>query len=247
MWLDTSTAFPCAAKVRNRLVQLLAADRVHAVERLVEHEQIGVVHQRLAKLDALPHTLRVGTHRPIGALGHADRLEHRLGTPPRLGPGEPSQPGRHAHQLPPRQLIPRRVAEWAQPDVIFRPGRPGVPAAHVDPAQAWLDLACEQPQQRRFARAVWPDQAGDAGADLEAHAVERHHRAEPLGHISHLGQRSRHSGFGVHDWCRNWRMRNTIAINERRQTATITAAASDNCATSRERTAASPKQRLPTA
>ena len=150
MWLDTSTAFPCAAKVRNNSFNSLAADRVDAVKRFVEHEQIGVVHQRLAKLDALPHAFRVGTHRAIGALGHADRLEHRLGTPPRLGPGEPTQPGRHAHQLPPRQLIPRRVAERAQPDVILRPGRPGVPATHIDPAQAWLDLPGEQPQQRRF-------------------------------------------------------------------------------------------------
>jgi hypothetical protein len=38
-----------------------------------------------------------------------------------------------------------------------------------------------------------------------------------------------------------------IAMNEKMQTATITAAASDKCATSRERTADSPKQRLPTA
>ena len=98
-----------------------------------------------------------------------------------------------------------------------------------------------------FARAVWPDQAGDAGANVEAHTVERHHRAKPLGHISHLGQRGRRCGFAAHDWCRSWRMRIMIAMNETMQTATITTTASDNCATSRERTAASPKQRLPTA
>ena len=42
-------------------------------------------------------------------------------------------------------------------------------------------------------------------------------------------------------------MRNTIAMNDTRQTEKTTAAASGNCASSLERTAASPKQRLPIA
>ena len=84
-----------------QLVQLLTADRVDAVKRFVEHEQIGVVDQRLAKLDALTHTLRVGTHRPVRSIDHAHCLQYRLGPPTRLGPGEPTQPGRDPHQLPP--------------------------------------------------------------------------------------------------------------------------------------------------
>ena len=186
-----------------QVVQLLAADRVHAVERLVEYEQIRVVHQRLAKLDALPHALRVGVHRSFGALDHADHLEHRFGTSPRLGPSEPAQPGRHAQQLPPRQLVPRRFAERTKPDMIFRLGRPSVPATDIDLAEARLDLAGKQPQQRSLACAIWSDHASDAGADVEAHAIQRHHRAKPFGHIPHFGQSNCRFGFGVHDWCRS--------------------------------------------
>ena len=58
-------------------VQPLA--RVHAVERLVQQHDLGVVHERRGHLDALPHALGVGRDLPVLRVGHFQQVDR----PPR--------------------------------------------------------------------------------------------------------------------------------------------------------------------
>ena len=67
--------FALVAQPAEHFADLAAADRIEAVGRLVEHQQVGIVHQRLGQPDALPHSLRVGADlgvRPIRS-GRPDR------------------------------------------------------------------------------------------------------------------------------------------------------------------------------
>ena len=64
------------AQVANELEHLVAPLRVHPVGRLVEEQQVRVVHQRLGQLDSLFHARRIGLDVAIPCLAEADVVEH---------------------------------------------------------------------------------------------------------------------------------------------------------------------------
>ena len=66
-------------QVADQLEHLVAPLRVHAVGRLVEKQQIGIVHQRLRQLDALLHAGRVGLDVPVARFAEADVEQHFVG------------------------------------------------------------------------------------------------------------------------------------------------------------------------
>ena len=59
-------------EVADELEHLVAALRIHAVGRLVEKQQIGIVHERLRELDALLHAGRVRLDVAVARLAEAD-------------------------------------------------------------------------------------------------------------------------------------------------------------------------------
>ena len=61
------------AEVADQLEHLVAPLRIHAVGRLVEKQQIGIVDQRLRQLDALLHAGRVGLDVAVARLAEARR------------------------------------------------------------------------------------------------------------------------------------------------------------------------------
>ncbi len=63
-------------EIAHQLQHLVAPLRVHAVGRLVEEQQVGIVHQRLRQLDPLLHAGRVGLDVAIARLAEADVEEH---------------------------------------------------------------------------------------------------------------------------------------------------------------------------
>ena len=81
-WLDTSTLRPAAAHVANQLNRPAALDRVHAVQRLVEDEQLGIERDGLRELDALPHALAVRADL-LSAARRSGRRPRAHGRPPR--------------------------------------------------------------------------------------------------------------------------------------------------------------------
>src|SRR5881296_415171 len=86
-----------------------------------------------------------------------------------------------------RDLIGAGEAEPGDP-VSPDPG--DVPAVERDPAAVGLVVAADDVDQRRFARAVWPDETEDlAGPNLERHAGEGLEAAERLFHVGADEQR----------------------------------------------------------
>ena len=63
-------------QIADELEHLVAPLRVHAVGRLVEKQQVGIVHERLRELDALLHAGRVGFDVAVARLAEADVEEH---------------------------------------------------------------------------------------------------------------------------------------------------------------------------
>ena len=64
-WLDTITHLPCCAESMEQIDDVDALAGVEAGERFVEHEHLGIVHDRLGDLDPLSHALRVGATRRV--------------------------------------------------------------------------------------------------------------------------------------------------------------------------------------
>ena len=50
-------------------------DRIHAAQRLVEDQQLGIVHDRLRELDALAHALAVAADLPVRSVEQIDGPE----------------------------------------------------------------------------------------------------------------------------------------------------------------------------
>ena len=75
MWLETSTVRPSSPSWRMAADGLVAAHRVHAVQRLVHEEDVGVVGQRLGQLQLLAHALAVAAEAPMGGVGQREALE----------------------------------------------------------------------------------------------------------------------------------------------------------------------------
>ena len=59
MWLETMMLLPCAAPLLDQADRLAPQNRIHPGKRLVEDEQLRIVHDRLRHLDALTHPLAV--------------------------------------------------------------------------------------------------------------------------------------------------------------------------------------------
>ena len=71
---------PLALELQEQVADLLAADRVHAVGRLVQEDHLRVVEERLGDPQPLLHPLGVGADLGVHPLAQADDLQ-RLGDP----------------------------------------------------------------------------------------------------------------------------------------------------------------------
>ena len=82
-WLENTTGTPVAAYSDEHAAEHVDADRVEAGERLVEHEQLRVVHERGRELHALLVAERERLHAVAGALGEAEPLDPAVRRRPR--------------------------------------------------------------------------------------------------------------------------------------------------------------------
>ena len=78
-WLEKTTGTPVRAQVEQHLGEHVDADGVEAGERLVEHQQLGVVDQRGRELHALLVAERELLDAVAGALGEAEPLDPAVG------------------------------------------------------------------------------------------------------------------------------------------------------------------------
>ena len=164
-----------AREVVHELEHFVAPLRVHAVRRLVEQEQIGIVHERLRQLDPLFHAGGVRLHVPVARLPEPDVEEHFVGALHRVGPRKPGELAAVRHE---RDRV--------------HPGNVSVALGHV--ADAGADLrgaaAASRPstriralgrreeteqrlEHRALAGAIRPEQADGAGGTTKETAWQR--------------------------------------------------------------------------
>src|SRR3954468_20914776 len=155
------------------LAQHVDADRVEAGERLVEHEQLGVVRERRAELRALLVAERERLRAPLGDLGEAEALEPAPRRRPRRRVVEAVQ-AREVHELVGDAHLRIQAALLGH---VAEPGaRRGVdrPAAEAHLAGVRREDAEHDAHGGGLARAVGADEAEELPlAHGEAEAVER--------------------------------------------------------------------------
>ena len=152
------------ARSRIELEHLVAPLGVHAVGRLVEEQQIGIVHQRLRQLDALLHAGGVGFDVAVPRLAQADVKEHLVGALHRVDArqaGQLAAIGDEGHGVHARDVgvALRHVAD-AGPDLERR--LRDVEAQHAQPAALRHDEPEQRLEHRALAGAVRPEQADGA-------------------------------------------------------------------------------------
>ena len=177
---------------------LLPAHRVEAGGGLVEQDQLGVGHQGLGQLGALAHAGREAADRPEPGLVEADQVEH-VGGP--LAGGLGGQAGQLAEggDQVGRGLVEGQAVVLGHvpqagpdPDGVVGHRTPD----HLEAAGGRVQLAQHQPEERRLARAVGPDQADRAPGDVHRQLVQRGGPAgigegEGLGPQQRLARRAR--------------------------------------------------------
>ena len=146
------------AELREQVDHVAALARVEAFERFVEHDDVGLVHERGRDLHPLAHALGIGADRP-GIVGvELDEAERARGRPSRLG--DVRELGAERDELERGQdlgydFLLRHEAEVAEDfDVAAR-----VLAEQADRARATatpVRTACASPStcRRRWARAA---------------------------------------------------------------------------------------------
>ena len=166
-------------EVADELEHLVAPLRVHAVGRLVEEQEVGVVHERLRQLDALLHARGVGFDVAVARLAQPDVEQHLVRALHRVDPGQPRQfgaVGDEADGVHPRNVgvVLRHVAD-ARPDLErgvrhVEPQHPHAPLVRDDEAEQRLD-------HRALARPVGAEQPDRAGAERRRDVAQRRIRA----------------------------------------------------------------------
>ena len=152
------------------------AARVESRRRLVEEQQARASDQRAREVEPAAHSAGVRLGDAVGRLLEVEALEQLAGARPRLLAGEAVQTPEHPQVLAPGQvLVDRRVlpGEADHPAHALRVAQ-HVDAAHDRAAGVRPEQRREDPDGRRLARAVRPEQP-EHGAllDREVDAVER--------------------------------------------------------------------------
>ena len=162
-------------EVAHELEHLVTAFRVHAVGRLVEEEQIGIVHQGLRELDALLHAGRVGLDVAVAGLTQTNVEQDFVSTLHRVDAGQAGQ-----------------LAAIRDEGDGIHAGNMGVALRHVADAGADLErrlrdvdaedthaaaLGHDEPEQRLDHRAlagtIGPQQADRSGRKRRRHVAQR--------------------------------------------------------------------------
>ena len=211
---------PLAAQAFDQGPELAARERVHARGRLVEDEQIRVVHQGAAQGHLLLHATRQLAGRPIGKRPHACGRQQVADARIALGLGHAEQARGEVHvvvdrertvQRPPQPL--RHVGD-ARQQALARGGVAQVGSHHMDqPVLDALDTRHDR-QQRGLAHAIGPHQAhGAARGQAQGHVLQGQRVAIAVRHVLQ-GNCGLHGGLSAkrsHGGFLRWRAQATRA------------------------------------
>ena len=146
-----------ARQVTEKFDRLGAHHRIEAVERLVQHHDLGLVRDRLRQLDPLPHSLAVAADPAMRRVDQADPLQRPRRKALRGGAVQAVQEQVGEHELPAGHparegVVLGAVTEAAEE--ILRPADRNAENADLAPRRP--QQAREQIHQRALARPVRP-------------------------------------------------------------------------------------------
>jgi hypothetical protein len=168
-----------------QLDEVEALARGRALERLVEHDELGLVDERLRHLHPLAHALGVRADR--APLGGVEVHEAQRVRRPLAGPGQSVELRRQGDEGGGAEPLEDGLLLGHEPDAPVQRRVPtGVGAEHADGPLRGGGQAAQQAQQGRLPRTVRPEQGGDPRSHLEAHVRDGDHVAEPAGDPDHL-------------------------------------------------------------
>src|SRR5213078_404381 len=191
------------AELEDEVADLLATERIEAAHRLVEHDQLGVVHQGLGQPGALQHALAELLEALAARAAQADLLDQLVGAP-LAGPGRHAeQPAGEIAQLADGEVVVEvgRLGEKA--DLAPRPAAAERLAEQLRAAGGGADEAHQRADRGGLAGAVGADEAEDVAAlDAERDAAQRLHllagerRAVGLLEVANVDRQVRHAAPG---------------------------------------------------
>ncbi len=163
--------------------ELPAGDRVDSGRWLVEQEQVGLVHECGRERELLLHAARQVLG--VAALERREsrELERGLGAPGPLGLGHTPQPREEVEVLAHGEVLIERKALRHVADARLDASGLSEDRRAEDLGVAFVgrEHRCEQPNQRRLARAVGADEAEDlASADLKIDVIDSDQIPEPV-------------------------------------------------------------------
>ena len=168
-------------QVADQVAELEDAGGIEAVDRLVEDQQLRVAQQAAGDAEPLAHAERVACRRvPSAAPAEADALERRVDAPVGV---MAARGGVHMEVLAARQVRMEARLLDDRPDAGERSARSrgiSLPRTRIVPLVGLREPE-QQPDQRRLAGAVGPEEAEGASArHLEVDALERRTVPEAL-------------------------------------------------------------------
>ena len=75
---DRTIVRPCCRERLQQPLEMDALPRIGAVERLVENEYFGIVHERRRETHPLPHAARIRLHRAVLRVGEIDERDRAI-------------------------------------------------------------------------------------------------------------------------------------------------------------------------
>ncbi len=152
------------AQLEDQVAHLLAADRIEAAHRLVEHDQIGVVHERLGQASPLHHALRELLE-VLGARAiEADPRDQLVGAALARGGVDAEQPAREVAELADGQVVVEVRLLGQEPEALARGAAGHGLAEDLGGAAGRGDEAHEDADRRGLAGAVGTQEAEDLAA-----------------------------------------------------------------------------------
>ncbi len=178
----------------------VAGLRVEAGRRLVEEEEIGLVHEGSGDRQASLHPARERLHLGVGPIEELDEVEEGVGATPGLGPGKVEVAAVDDEVLPDGQLHVEGVLLWHDPEAGPDPravdGR--IEAEDTKGAGGDRGDAADHPHRRGLPGPVRAEEAeGLPAADVEVDRVDSGESTEALRQPPGVDERkwlpSRHS------------------------------------------------------
>ena len=178
-----------ATKFEHEVSDLLAADRIEPGHRLVEHDQLGIAHQRLRDADALEHALGKLTQRPAARVIEPHAPDESVGAKAPLAPGHIEKGTHEIEKLLGREIFVKigtlgQIAEAALGLAIGNRS-----SQHLGAAARRKHQAHEHFEGGGFARAVGAEVTEHLAApDVEGGFLDRFDSLAEKSKMKRLGQ-----------------------------------------------------------